>query len=468
MSELRGLLPDVQGWILRGYRMPVIRHVVLGVADAGRARRWLGDVAGGDPSLPQVTTAEPWTTKPDTMLNVGITHAGLVALGVGAGIRRQFPVEFRDGMAAQAVKLGDVGDSDPRHWLPSFRDADALHLIVSIHALDAAGLDRVTATLPTGAFVERSRHDGAALPGDRVHFGYRDSISQPRFAGLHDEEHQPDEQPFAPLGTVLLGHPTAFEEVRWIVPEGIGHNGAFDAFRILAQDVSGFERFLDDAAETLLGHPAGDRLLPAGWQEHWPDIDEHAAMVEIVAAKVLGRWRTGNSLETDPSRPGTPRPLSTISRFDYVDDFDGQRCPIGSHVRRNNPRGATVVQRNSNHTRRIIRRGTPYGPELDRSDGAVDDGVERGLLGNFICASLSAQFEALQYDWLNLGMQDPRITGKNDVLLGANDADYSSFEFPVGEDTVTLRGFPRFVTVRGGAYTFLPSIGALRRIAGLR
>lgn len=468
MSTLDELLPDVQGWILRGYRMPTIRHLALGVADGDAARRWLGDIAGGDHSLPQVTTAEPWATKPDTMLNVGITHAGLGALGVDAATRRQFPHEFRDGMAASATKLGDVGDSAPANWDAGFRDADAIHLLVSIHALDTEGLDRITATIPRGAFVERSRHDGAALPADRVHFGYRDSISQPQFEGLHDEIYQPDEQPFAPLGTVLLDHPTAFEEVRWNVPEGIGANGAFDAFRILEQDVAGFERFLDDAADTLLAHRVADRLLPEGWESQWPGIDRHAAMVEIVAAKVLGRWRTGNSLETDPERPGTPRPLSEISEFDYVDDLDGQRCPIGSHVRRNNPRGATVVQRNSNHTRRIIRRGMPYGPEFDRAGGTAEDGVARGLLGNFICASLSAQFEALQYDWLNLGMQDPRITGKNDVLLGANDPDFSSFEFPVGDETVTLRGFPRFVRVRGGVYTFLPSLSALRRIGGRR
>ena len=39
---------------------------------------------------------------------------------------------------------------------------------------------------------------------------------------------------------------------------------------------------------------------------------------------------------------------------------------------------------------------------------------ERGLLGNFIGANLGAQYEAVMCDWVNLGLQDPDITGAND------------------------------------------------------
>ncbi len=177
----------------------------------------------------------------------------------------------------------------------------------------------------------------------------------------------------------------------------------------------------------------------------------------IVAAKLLGRWPNGNSLDTNPDAPGTPRPIDQLSRFDYRDDPNGQRCPIASHVRRANPRGATIVQRYANHTRRIIRRGMPYGP--------LPDTGEEGLLGNFIGASLSAQFEALMNDWVNVGMQDPRITGSNDPLLGANDPRTSWFSFPVGDDVITLRGFDRFIDTRGGAYTFIPGLSALRTLA---
>ena len=69
---------------------------------------------------------------------------------------------------------------------------------------------------------------------------------------------------------------------------------------------------------------------------------------------------------------------------------------------------------------------------------------------------------------MNLGLQDPRITGSNDPLLGVNHTDSSWFDIPMSSNrTIRLRGFPRFVRTRGGAYTFLPGIGAFRYIASL-
>ena len=107
--------------------------------------------------------------------------------------------------------------------------------------------------------------DGALYDGNTVHFGYRDNISQPRFEGIHDPSLFPDPQPLAPLGTVLLGHPTAFEGVTWRVPQpaALGNNGAFNAFRILAQDTSGFEAFLDDAADAVLRDRSSRGVAPA-------------------------------------------------------------------------------------------------------------------------------------------------------------------------------------------------------------
>ena len=138
---------------------------------------------------------------------------------------------------------------------------------------------------------------------------------------------------------------------------------------------------------------------------------------------------------------------------------------MGSHIRRCNPRGARIVQRNTNHSRRIVRRGMPYGPPYDPEHPG--DGVGRGLLGVFICASLIAQFESIQYDWMNLGLQDPRITGTNDPVVGNNEPEFSSFLMPIGKSSIELRGFPRFVHTKGGAYLFLPSIRALRYLGSI-
>lgn len=71
-------------------------------------------------------------------------------------------------------------------------------------------------------------------------------------------------------------------------------------------------------------------------------------------------------------------------------------------------------------------------------------------------------------DWLNLGLQHPDITGLNDPLLGANTPETSAFDLVLKDGTtVRLRGFPQFVTTRGGAYTFIPSMAAIRYLADL-
>ncbi len=71
-----------------------------------------------------------------------------------------------------------------------------------------------------------------------------------------------------------------------------------------------------------------------------------------------------------PDEAGRPLPLHRINDFSYVsgdprrDDTLGLKCPIGSHIRRNNPRDAAVVGTDSTH-HRIVRRAMPYGPDFD-------------------------------------------------------------------------------------------------------
>ncbi|MGZ4784770.1 MAG: Dyp-type peroxidase [Acidimicrobiales bacterium] len=467
-------LADLQGNILRGYRKPFVRHLVLRVADAASARSWLRDATCGDPSrAPQVTNAEPWDEKPAWCLNVGITFDGLTALELPPALLQTFPQEFREGMIARAVRLGDIGDSAPENWLPSFRYPHAVHLLVTIHADDAQTREAIAAQVSGyaagRAFAVLSTHDGQAFDHGKVHFGYRDNIAQPNVEGFHDPADRIDQQPVTPLGSLLLGHPTPFENVRWQVPEPavLGANGTFNAFRILEQRVDEFEGFLTRSAQTLLDHAEADALLPPGEEEKWGGgTTRHAAMREVVAAKILGRWRNGVPVEVSPTSafPDPPLADGQLNDFDYDEDDEGMRCPMGSHIRRCNPRHARIVQRSTNHARRIVRRGIPYGPE---HDPANPDGIERGLLGVFICASLAVQFESIQYDWLNVGLQDPRITGTNDAVVGANDPLFSCFKLPVGSGTVELRDFPRFVRTRGGAYCFVPTLSGLRHLGSL-
>lgn len=470
-SGLRVDLEDVQGNILRGYRKERVRHLIVTVADRIGARSWIGAAAQPErTAAPVVTRGSDWgSVPPDVCFNIGVTYAGMKALGVPASARASFSQAYRDGAVARARTVGDYGNSAPEHWQSWLRDSDAVHLILTLHANTAEQIDDYQAAMLAAPGSEAvqvlGQNEGAWFAPDIVHFGYRDNISQPRFAeisppGLHDD------QPTAPLGTVLLGYPTAMQQLAWTLPNPavLGVNGAFGAFRVLEQDVEAFEAYLDQAAELLLESAQADRLLPQPFDtgKHTA-AERQAAMREVVAAKFAGRWRTGTPLALSPRDP-SPEPPVSDTDFDYSDDPDGLNCPIGSHLRRANPRSAQIVQRVSNHTRRLIRRNTPYGPPYDPKN---PERAERGLVGYFLCADLAAQFEAVQYDWINLGLQDPRLTGSNDPLLGDNDAEGSWFDVGTDTDAVRLRSFPRFVRTRGAAYIFLPSISALRWIGAL-
>ncbi len=110
----------------------------------------------------------------------------------------------------------------------------------------------------------------------------------------------------------------------------------------------------------------------------------------------------------------------------------------------------------------------PYGPPFDPKDSAqrADTSTKRGLLGNFFCSSLVAQFEGIMYDWVNLGLQHPDLTRTNDPIIGNNDPASSRFDINITADKkVTLKGFPRFTTTVGGVYLFYPSRTGINYLA---
>ncbi|MGH3699196.1 MAG: Dyp-type peroxidase [Pseudonocardiaceae bacterium] len=441
-------LADVQGLILRGYTMPVARHIGLSMHDLRAVRGFLAALAGGEPAVPSVTTGEPWAVKPDCCVNVGITYRGLAALGVPPQHLASFPTEYVQGAAARAGIVGDTGASAPEHWLSWLVDP-GLHLLLSLFAQSIDALESTTKQLEQAwspGCVELGRRDGQALPGDIAHFGYRDGFSQPTIENAPPTG-LPDHLPLAPLGAFLLGYPSQPVDFTYPVPmpPQLGANGSFAAFRVLAQDVDAFAEFLTHQASRT------------GMSE------------ELLAAKLCGRWRNGMPLVLSPDTdtPDPPIPPAALNDFDYVGNYgdeQGYRCPIGSHIRRMYPRGERVVG-NASHKHRVVRRGIPYGPPYDPAHPR--DGQERGLLGMFIGVSLGDQFEFLMTSWANAG----HFTGglgheEKDPLIGACPDGTGRFSIPRREGPIVLDGFSRFVTTRGGAYCFLPSITGIRYLAG--
>jgi Dyp-type peroxidase family len=443
-------LADVQGIILRGYTTSVARHLGLSVCEPGAARAFLAAlVADGDRSVPSITSAEQWTVKPDCCVNLGITFRGLAALGVSAEDLASFPPEYTEGAAARAAKIGDTGTSAPAHWLPWLADPGP-HLLLSLFAQSTDALDAATKQLELAwspGCTEIGRHDGAWLSGRVAHFGYRDGLSQPIIAGVPPSG-LPDNLPRAPVGEFLLGYQSQHDRFTYTVPTPpeLGINGSFAAFRVLEQDVQAFTKFLTEQATRT------------GMSE------------ELIAAKLCGRWRNGIPLVLSPETdtPDPPLPPEALNDFDYVGKYGderGYRCPIGSHIRRMYPRGQRIVG-NGGHLHRIVRRGIPYGPEYDPAQ--PQDGQARGLLGLFIGISLRDQFEFLMAEWANDGKFVGGLGHTKDPLLGASVDGAGSFAIPRPEGrAVVLEGFSRFITTRGGAYCFLPSISGIRYLAKL-
>ena len=217
-------------------------------------------------------------------------------------------------------------------------------------------------------------------------------------------------------------------------PEWLTRNGSFLAYRRLYQDVAAFREFL---------------------RQNAPTRDEQ----ELLAAKLMGRWRSGAPLVLAPRHddPDLVADPQRSNNFDYGQmDPRGLACPIGAHIRRVNPRDTITNMR-----RRLIRTGLPYGPPL--LEESPDDGVDRGLAVFFGCADLERQFEFIQKEWINA----PKFQGllhDKDLIAGDHDGTYNMTiqHKPIKK---TLHGLPRFTTVKGGAYVLLPGLRALRSLA---
>ncbi len=455
----------VQGMIYAGFgALPAGRFVLLRITDGPAARSWVGRVATHVTGAP-----DPGTRSTDpTAVQLAFTATGLAALGVRTE-GQDFGRPFVEGMVTthRSRILGDVGASAPTSWQWGGPTAPVDVLVVALAADDSA-LDQLVEGLgiaATGSGVEVvCAVPTRMLPDAKEHFGFKDGISQPRFAGEEGTAgaHDTNWSAVAP-GEVVLGAidqaaqrapvPTVSarrDSTNALTASGrgvveLGRDGSYLVLRQLHQDVAGFRSWTLD--------------------QSGGDADRAAEL----AARVVGRRQDGTPLVAFDDGAGQ-------NDFGFAnEDPEGLACPLGAHVRRANPRdGRRAIGDETSQTdptstlkntkrHRLLRRGRAYGPPL--ADGAtVDDGVDRGLLFVGLNADIERQFEFVQHHWLNSATF--ARPGEIDPLVGPNDD--GTFTVP-GEDPIRTRyrGLPRFVTVVGGAYFFLPSRPALRYLAAL-
>lgn len=490
-------LDDIQAHVIRSARPAAARYYFLGIRQADTFARWLQQ-----PLLQSLLLSEQdiralrQGLRPQPaarcFINLAFTFSGMKALGLPQAILEQFPVAFREGMAARASFLGDYGCDAPDRWQGYF-GSPHVHVLVAlnylpwlepgfdvpsswseeeIHAHDDY-LQTLWQQLRGGAVSPTMHESGAEILMQesahviredkqiKEHFGFTDGVSQPfikdgldsRFDGGGGKK-LTNEGPWLPLATgeFLLGYQDElYQRNHGESPDGnewlpdaeeptvaafqrLTRNGSYLVYRKLEQDVLAFRDLLK----------TGDESLPA---------------------KLMGRDHLGRPLTPTPSKP-------MGNDFDFGDDREGAACPFASHMRRANPR-LTLSEGNNEGTlrvdqHRLIRRGMPYGPYIPLAADLDSAPAEsRGL--HFLCynSRIDSQFEFVQKNWLNqcdfMGfpstMVDPIAGNRARDLLG-------QFSFNCSE--MPRFGLKQYVQVKGGEYFFSPGLKGLRLLLGLR
>jgi deferrochelatase/peroxidase EfeB len=435
-------LHEIQATVLRPRPAPYFgTHVLLGVEDARAGREFLSRLT------PHVDSAASWWNAATTWLSVGISYAGLEALGLSQDSLQTFPETFRVGMAARAQQLGDVGVNDPKNWDPRFGKSQ-VHIGVSAfsdsdekrrRALAIAreqyeGLSGVTVLL-----IE----DFGAQPGDLNPLGYKDGIDQPAIEGSGVDPLPGQGRPIK-AGEFILGYPgEAGVPLPMPQPDILGRNGTYVGLRKYQSRVGAFNRFLRAHGST----------------------DEER---ELLAAKLVGRWRSGAPLTLAPDGDNSVIGADPHRNndFDYSNDPRGRQVPLGCHIRRMNPRDTELARLTDVNVHRLIRRGTTYGPPYDpNAVSEQDDEVPRGAYFLFISAKAMATIEFLQQEWVNDG-NFMALGNERDPIIGLQE-EAATFTIPKEPVRRRIKGIETFNVLRGGEYFFMPSLTALRWLADL-
>jgi Dyp-type peroxidase family len=435
-------LHEIQVTVLRQRPAPYFgTHVLLRVDDAQAGRKFLRRLT------PHIASAANWWNAANTWLEIGISYAGLEELGVPQESLQSLPEAFRVGMAARARQLGDDGVNDPKNWDKPYGTGQ-IHIGVSAFSDSEEKHQRALA-------IAREQYEGfsgvsvlamqdfGAQPGDLNSLGYKDGIDQPPVEGSGVEPLPGQGRPIK-AGEFILGYPgETGAPLPMPQPDILGRNGTYVGFRRYQSRVGAFNRFLQANGST-------------------------EAERELVAAKLVGRWRSGAplTLAPDVDNPEIGADPRRNNNFDYANDPRGHKIPFGSHIRRMNPRDTELTRLTDVNIHRVIRRGTTFGPPYDPNAlSEQDDQVPRGAIFLFISAKAMATMEFLQKEWVNDGDFIGAI-GERDPIIGRQE-EGATFTIPKEPVRRRIRDIQTFNVLKGGEYFFMPSISALNWLANL-
>lgn len=492
-------LAEIQGVITPGFNKDFQHLLFLAIEDVGKARETL-HALGREIASAQETLAaralwrsmrarlghEPGPAFTLVQWGCALSATGLEKL-IGESDVSQFADEaFRLGMAVRAEMLGDPADGEgsPRTWSYG-GDGKPVDVLVIAAADSEAALEEACAAalkrFAEGALRlvhhDRGRVAGRNAPGHE-HFGFRDGVSQPAMRGRNSERpgdyyeartwpFEPDlparrtafAGPGRPLiwpGHFLFGYPRQFRDR----PDELNpkdkakgppwaENGSFLVVRRLRQEVAKFDAFLATAAAALRA-----------------ELADKAPAEATLGALLVGRWKSGSPITLRP-KADTAVPESCLNEFSFSTarrldpgggevfdcpaDVAGLVCPLGSHIRKVNPRDDTTDLGNPERTlqKLLLRRGITF----DRTFDPVQ-ADERGLLFMSYQSSIVSQFEFLMTDWVNRP-ERPVDGGGHDPIL-AQGAD-RAVKLKLADRVVSIPLPGSWVVTTGGAYMFTPS-----------
>jgi deferrochelatase/peroxidase EfeB len=488
---------DIQGLVRFAFgKMNEACYYLLRIKDLSAARSWLTNA--------HITSARTLEPPPQTALQVGFTVDGLKELRVPDEAIAGFAPEFLAGMTeeSRSRRLGDVGENAPPKWRWGHADRTP-HLVVMMYGQkDKMAECEAEFKGPSWdvAFEVLDRLGTDDL-GEVEPFGFVDGISQPVIDWEGKRTIKGDQLVYSnlvSLGEFLLGYSNEYNEytdrplldsdskgTSALLPaldqpqkKDLGRNGTYLVIRQLVQDVHSFWQFADKAGDSA--------------QER-----------KRLAEKMIGRALDGKPLVPLQHQPiegvGPEEKDCAYNQFTFDSDPVGLKCPLGSHARRANPRNADFpnpVKGPISHllqtlgfgrkglrddlmspTRfhRLLRRGREYGPGLTENQALQPPQPNESETGlHFICinANIARQFEFVQGAWLASTKFDG-MSEESDPMMGdrepvAGCPEPNQFSIPRASGLrERCTGLPQFVTVRGGAYFFLPSLRALRYFASV-
>lgn len=499
---------DVQGLVRFGFgKMTEASYLLLKIRKPSAARAWLAQA--------QFTTAEEMSPPPNSAMQIAFTSQGLKALGIDNQILLGFSDEFLQGMAGAKNRsrlLGDVDANSPEQWAWGINGTlpDAiLMLFAKPNRLDLWEQSVKVDPWHEG-FQEIARLNTTDI-GEREPFGFIDGISQPIIDWTQSRKPSPntDQLEYSNvvcLGEFLLGYRNEYgrytdrplldphQSVGRELPDAedqpgkkdLGKNGTYVVFRQLEQDVRRFWQFANEAAEATQTskYEIAESFVGRKFEDGKP-------LVSVSSDRIPGVGQMGSDAQRNRD--------TLMNQFTYAADPDGFECPLGAHVRRGNPRtpdlpgnpegilshifrllgfgnkdprGDLVA---SVRFHRLLRRGREYGPALTPEEALQPAPIgdpKRGLHFLAIGANIARQFEFVQNAWL-VKTKFNGLTGESDPLLGNREpvigcSRTDTFSIPrQGHVRSRHDGLPRFVTVRGGAYFFLPGIRAIKFLSRL-